>query len=139
LSGAGPAVQAARGEIGGERVPPELAQQWWEGLQQYTHPAFSQPLVWRVSVPATASLLPLPLEPLIDWGGALRWYAGDLPDIDVRALVVGVGGTALRWRGAGRGSRFHPLPPPLAEIHKRLKHSFDPQGIFNPGRLLAGL
>jgi glycolate dehydrogenase FAD-binding subunit len=139
LSGAGPAVQAARREIGGERVPPELAQHWWAGLQQYIHPAFSQPLVWRVSVPATAPPLPLPLEPLIDWGGALRWYAGDLPDIDVRALAVGVGGTALRWRGAGRGSRFHPLPPPLLEIHKRLKHSFDPQGIFNPGRLLAGL
>jgi glycolate oxidase FAD binding subunit len=76
---------------------------------------------------------------LIDWGGAVRWYAGDLREIDVRALAVGAGGTALRWRGAGRGSRFHPLTPALAEIHKRLKHSFDPLGIFNPGRLLTGL
>lgn len=139
LSGAGPAVQAACCEIGGERVPQELAQQWWEGLQHYTHPLFLQPLVWRVSVPATAAPLPLPLEPLIDWGGALRWYAGDLSDIDVRALAVRAGGTALRWRGGGSGSRFHPLVPPLAEIHSRLKQSFDPRGIFNPGRLLAGL
>jgi glycolate oxidase FAD binding subunit len=139
LSGAGSAVQAAHREIGGERVPPELAQSWWAGLQHYTHPAFSQPLVWRVSLPATASPLPLPFEPLIDWGGALRWYTGGLEDIDVRALAVAAGGTAMRWRGGGRGGRFHPLTPPLAEIHGRLKRSFDPQGIFNPGRLLAGL
>jgi glycolate oxidase FAD binding subunit len=139
LSGARSAVQAAHREIGGERASPELSQRWWAGLQHYTHPAFSQPLVWRVSVPPTASPLPLSCEPLIDWGGALRWYTGDLDDMDLRALAIAAGGTALRWRGEGRGTRFHPLTPPLAEIHRRLKRSFDPQGIFNPGRLLAGL
>jgi glycolate oxidase FAD binding subunit len=93
--------------------------------------------------------LPLPVEPLIDWGGALRWYCGDLQAFDVRALASAVGGTAMRWRGppgsaapagpAASASRFHPLPPAIVAIHRRLKHSFDPEGIFNPGRLLADL
>jgi glycolate oxidase FAD binding subunit len=45
----------------------------------------------------------------------------------------------MRWRGAGPESKFHPLPRAILEIHRRLKRSFDPEGIFNPGRLLVGL
>src|SRR5579862_8078337 len=136
LSGAAAAVQAARATIGGDRVFPVLARQWWDSLRNYRHPVYSDSLVWRVSVPATAPPLQLPVEPLIDWGGALRWYTGELQASNVRGLASAVGGTAMRWRGAGPGSRFHPLPPAIVEIHRRLKRSFDPEGIFNPGRLL---
>jgi len=92
-----------------------------------------------VSVPSTAPPLKLPCEPLIDWGGALRWYGGDLSEFDVRGLALAAGGTAMRWSGPGSESRFHPLQRAVLEIHRRLKHSFDPHGIFNPGRLVAGL
>jgi glycolate oxidase FAD binding subunit len=34
---------------------------------------------------------------------------------------------------------FQPLPPPLLRIHRNLKHAFDPQGVFNPGRMYPGL
>jgi glycolate oxidase FAD binding subunit len=139
LSGAATAVQAARTVIGGDRVFPVLAKKWWDALRHHAHPLYSDPLVWRVSLPAAAPPLQLPGEPLIDWGGALRWYSGDLEGVDVRGLAAALGGTAMRWRGAGPGSRFHPLPPALAEIHRRLKRSFDPEGIFNPGRLLADM
>jgi glycolate oxidase FAD binding subunit len=139
LSGAESAVQAAQAAIGGDRVFPALARKWWEAVRHYTHPVFSGATVWRVSVPSTAAPLQLPFEPLIDWGGALRWYAGDMSDFDVRGLALAAGGTALRWQGTGAESRFHPLPRALLEIHRRLKRSFDPEGIFNPGRLVAGL
>jgi glycolate oxidase FAD binding subunit len=139
LSGAAPAVQAARDVIGGDRVFPALAGKWWEALRHYTHPLYSDPSVWRVSVPSTAPPLPIPVEPLIDWGGALRWYSGDLHAFGVRGLALAAGGTAMQWRGTGLSSRFHPLPRAVVEIHRRLKRSFDPHGIFNPGRLLADL
>jgi glycolate oxidase FAD binding subunit len=139
LSGAAAAVQAARTVIGGDRVFPVLARKWWDALRHYRHPVYSDSLVWRISLPAAAPPLQLPVDPLIDWGGALRWYSGDLQAFDVRGLAQAVGGTAMRWRGAGSGSQFHPLPPAIAAIHRRLKHSFDPEGIFNPGRLLADL
>ena len=32
-----------------------------------------------------------------------------------------------------------PLGEPLARIHRELKKSFDPSGVFNPGRLYPGL
>jgi glycolate oxidase FAD binding subunit len=139
LSGAESAVRAARAIVGGDRVFPALAAKWWNALRHYTHPVFAGETVWRVSVPSTAAPLQLPFEPLIDWGGALRWYAGDASEFDVRGLALAAGGTALRWSGEGAESRFHPLPRAILEIHRRLKRSFDPQGIFNPGRLLVGL
>jgi glycolate oxidase FAD binding subunit len=32
---------------------------------------------------------------------------------------------------------FAPLPPALLALHQRLKKTFDPKGILNPGRLYA--
>jgi len=139
LSGAEPAVRAAQAIIGGDRVFGNLARKWWDALRNYTHPVFSNETVWRVSVPSTAAPLLLPFEPLIDWGGALRWYSGDTSEFDVRGLALAAGGTAMRWNGPGTESRFHPLPRAVLEIHRRLKRSFDPDGIFNPGRLLVDL
>ena len=34
---------------------------------------------------------------------------------------------------------FAPLKPPLDRIHRELKRAFDPDGVFNPGRLMPGL
>jgi glycolate dehydrogenase FAD-binding subunit len=139
LSGAAAAVATARDTIGGERVSPSAAQLWWDGLRDYTHPAFKPSPLWRVSVPSTTPPLQISSEALVDWGGALRWYGGDLTGWDVRALAVAAGGSAMRWHGEGAGSRFHPLSPAVAAIHERLKSRFDPTAIFNRGRLLAHL
>jgi glycolate oxidase FAD binding subunit len=32
-------------------------------------------------------------------------------------------------------SVFHPQPPALAALTRRVKESFDPKGLFNPGRM----
>jgi glycolate oxidase FAD binding subunit len=100
---------------------------------------FASDSLWRLSVPAATARLPLPGEPLIDWGGAVRWYANLPAETPVREIALAAGGTALGWRGANTGGRFHPLTPAVADLHRRLKERFDPAGIFNPGRLLAGI
>jgi glycolate oxidase FAD binding subunit len=138
LSGSAPGVRAARERIGGEPVANELVQGFWESLRDHQLPLFGSELLWRLSVPASAAPLALPGEPLIDWGGALRWYA-NLPADAVRAAAQAVGGTAQCWRGGSPGARFHPLPPALTTLHRRLKERFDPHGVFNPGRLIAAL
>jgi glycolate oxidase FAD binding subunit len=140
LSGATAAVRAACERLGGEIVDPTSAASWWSSLRHHTHPIFASPALWRISVPDTAPPLALHGEPLIGWGGALRWYAGDI-GADARKVAAAAGGTALCWRGtppAGSG-RFHPLQPAVAALHHRLKQQFDPHGIFNPGRMIAGL
>jgi glycolate dehydrogenase FAD-binding subunit len=139
LSGASPAVRAACAQLGGEPVEPSAAASFWEDLRHGRLALLNEPVLWRVSVPPAAGALDLPGEPLIDWGGALRWYANVPDGARVRALAEAAGGSALCWRGPAADGRFHPLTPALAQLHRALKAKFDPRGIFNPGRLVAGL
>ena len=139
LSGAPAAVRAAHQQIGGELLAAPRAEDFWSGLRHCQLPVFSAAGVWRLSLPTAAPPLALPGEPLIDWGGALRWYADIPQEIGVREVAAASQGTALRWRGPPSGSRFHPLPAALAGLHRALKERFDPAGIFNRGRLIAGL
>ena len=45
------------------------------------------------------------------------------------------GGHATAFRGSKRDGAFTPLAPPLLRIHRELKARFDPDRMFNPGRL----
>ena len=152
LSGAASAVRAAHERLGGERLDTTSAAQWWNALRHCNHPIFRNNSIWRLSLPDTSPPLHLAGDVLIDWGGALRWYGSDSGDADaqipnsiaheggVRETASTAGGTALRWRGAPPPTgRFHPLQPAVAALHRRLKDRFDPHGIFNPGRLVAGI
>jgi glycolate oxidase FAD binding subunit len=161
LSGASSAVRAAHERLGGERMDPTAAMQWWNDLRHCQHPIFrngtspannigtsrsaASPTrhhtLWRLSVPDTTPPLPLPGDPLIDWGGALRWYAYEPQSDDApRNVASAAAGTAMCWRGPAPASgRFHPLQPTAATLTRRLKDRFDPNGIFNPGRMIAGL
>ena len=139
LSGAAPAVRAAAQKIGGDALETPAAAELWDGLRHFTHPFFTAEQIWRVSVPSTATLHePAPAQKLlIDWGGSIRWYADETVGANVRALAAAAGGTAMCWRGHTGETRFHPLSAGRTEIHRRLKQHFDPNAIFNRGRLLA--
>ena len=132
-----PAIQPPAGS---EPAEPEAAEQWWRQLRHEPQALFDgAPNVWRLSLPSTTAPLALAGARLIEWSGALRWYASDAPASEVRRVAAAGGGTALHWRGGSSGSRFHPLAPAVLDIHRRLKARFDPHGIFNHGRLVAGL
>ncbi|MEQ1581853.1 MAG: glycolate oxidase subunit GlcE [Steroidobacteraceae bacterium] len=140
LSGAPAALAAARTRIGGEPMAETDAAAWWDSLRNQEHPFFTNaPSLWRLSVPAITPLMAIPGPLAVEWNGALRWHATDLPADEVRQLTTAAGGTALQWRGAAVGDMFHPLSPVVLAIHRKLKDRFDPHGIFNPGRLVAGL
>jgi glycolate oxidase FAD binding subunit len=137
LSGASAAVESAASKLGGTRVDPAQAARFWQGIRDHTDPWFAdtRPL-WRLSVAATAAPLDIPGEQLIEWGGALRWVKTDADPSAVRAAAARAGGHATLFRGGDRsGGAFHPLSPALMQIHRRLKQSFDPAGILNPGRM----
>lgn len=135
LSGADVAVNAAHGKMGGEVVAG--AEAFWSDLREHRLPFFAagRPL-WRLSVPPAALPLTVPHPQLIEWGGALRWVSGELDATAVRAGVERAGGHATLFRATDKAPGvFHPLPPGLAKLHRRLKAAFDPAGILNPGRL----
>ena len=77
----------------------------------------------------------------IEWGGGLRWYRTDASAREMRALTQNAGGHATLFRGAAAADEtvFTALPEAVLAINQRLKQSFDPSGIFNPGRLYAKL
>jgi len=135
LSGAEPAVKAACERIGGERPQESQSHAWWNALRHGNHPLSSASTLWRLSVPATTPPLALEPSPLLEWGGALRWYAGEFDAPQMRELAHAAGGTALCWQGPAPQGRFHPLTPAVLALQRRLKVRFDPHGIFNPGRL----
>jgi glycolate oxidase FAD binding subunit len=149
LRGARAAVAAAARRLGGETIPPELAAAFWDGLRDQRDDFFAEArhaveaghrALWRLSLPATTPPLPDFDDTLIEWGGAQRWVVAAPDDARVPELAARAGGSALRVLGGlpGRGA-YSPsrLAPTLADVHRRLRESFDPAGIFVPGRPIA--
>jgi glycolate oxidase FAD binding subunit len=142
LEGAEAAVASATRTLGGDTVEAARADSFWHGVREHSHGFFAgdAPL-WRLSVPSTTVPLDVAGSPLIEWGGALRWLRSNAPAEDIRKATLRAGGHATLFRAAAdlraRAGVFTPLDPVLARIHARLKQTFDPDGVFNRGRLYA--
>ncbi len=145
LSGAAAAVEATARRLAREysaaRLDSREAGRLWAGIREHTDAFFAgTQALWRLSVPATAPALGLPGAQLIEWGGALRWLRSDAEAAQVRAAAERVGGTATLFRATDRRAGvFHPLAPASARLQRRLKQAFDPNRLFNPGRMYADL
>jgi glycolate oxidase FAD binding subunit len=113
--------------------------------------AATDDIVWRISCPPTEgpaivarikALRPA-ARSFYDWSGGLIWLA--LPasaaadHTIVRGAIGAPGGhaTLIRAPETVRAAVpvFHPQSPALAALAARVKESFDPKGLFNPGRM----
>ncbi|MBA8903766.1 FAD-binding protein [Phyllobacterium sp. P30BS-XVII] len=109
--------------------------------------------VWRVSMaPMEAYKLVASMrmgaavDAYYDWQGGLVWMRleGEPEAEAVRVLISKYGGghaTLVRAPVMLRAAIpvFEPQSAPLAALSKRLKQQFDPEGILNPGRMVAGV
>ncbi len=148
LSGAIAAVASARQTIGGDAMQEDAARQFWRGLRDQHDAWFAAAgehvmdgaTLWRLSLPATAEPVKLEGATLIEWGGALRWLVSRAPHASVRHAAETAGGHATLYHAREKASGvFTPLGEPLARVHRHLKRAFDPDRIFNPGRLYPDL
>jgi len=137
LSGARAAVEAACRKLGGNVAVD--AEKHWISVREQTHPAFAGGLLWRLALPSNAPSPGLDGLRAIEWGGALRWFAGE--QAAARGAAARLGGHAVLYRAPEslrcREGAFAPLAPALLALHQRLKKTFDPRGILNPGRFYA--
>ena len=108
--------------------------------------------LWRISVaPSRGHEIAAALTPaaqmFYDWAGGLVWVAmpyADEPDATaVRRAVTEIGGhaTLIRAPAAVRAALdvFEAGDAAMRALGKRVKESFDPKGVLNPGRMWAGV
>ena len=131
----------------------EEAAAQWRAVRDVLPFAGGDEAVWRLSTapgrgPAVAAAIAAarPSRWFYDWGGGLIWLAtpatGDAGAEVVRAaLAEGGHATLVRAPDAVRAAVpvFEPLSEPLMRITAGLKAAHDPAGLFNPGRMYAGI
>lgn len=141
LSGVDAAVATAARQIGGERLEDPAAGHFWQALREHALPFFEgdhRPL-WRITLPATAGVLDAG-DCLLEWNGNLRWWRCDQPAAAVREQAARLGGEAtLFGHGDGDSAVFTPPPAAVLDLHRRLKRAFDPDSVFNRGRMYPQL
>jgi glycolate oxidase FAD binding subunit len=125
----------------------------WQAVRDAAFVAGGTDPVWRISVaPSKGAAIGAKLAALggrryYDWGGGLIWAAvpasDDASAPAIHAMAKGAGGhaTLVRASDAVRLSVdvFDPPAAPLMALQRKLKASFDPDGILNPGRMYAGV
>lgn len=139
LSGAASAVRHAQQMIGGEILPGD--ENYWQSIREHSHPFFNDSRsLWRLSLAPAQPPLELDGDTLFDWGGAQRWLLSNESPDAIRQAVEKHGGHATLFRQQHtKAEIFHPLPDKLKQLHQRLKQSFDPAGILNPGRMYSDM
>ncbi|PZU93046.1 MAG: glycolate oxidase subunit GlcE [Chelatococcus sp.] len=136
-----------------ERLEGEDSSSLWRDIRDARVFAGTQEAVWRLSLaptngPKAMAALAIPQARwFYDWGGGLVWLAvpaqGDAGASAIRAAVARLGGyaTLVRAPDAVRAAVpvFQPLAEPLMRVSAGIKASFDPDGIFEPGRIYVGM
>lgn len=144
---------AAYGEP--ELVEGAASEALWRDIRDATTFSGTQEAVWRLSLApskgprATAAIVAaIPQARFFyDWGGGLVWLGvpaeQDAGAAAIRRAMAPLGGhaTLVRAPDAIRATVpvFEPLPAPLLRVTSGIKTSFDPAGLFEPGRMYAGV
>ncbi|MGB0865977.1 MAG: glycolate oxidase subunit GlcE [Granulosicoccaceae bacterium] len=135
LSGSAENVAAVARELGGETL--SRAPQRWAELRDHRLPFFDDPRpLWRLSLPPGTPPLEFSGRQLLDWGGCQRWLLSDADAPLIQKTCRERGGHAELFK-ASKPEVFQDLDASLTRLHQNIKVSFDPDAIFNPGRISA--
>lgn len=136
------------------RLEGEASVTLWRDIAQVQPLAKAHgPAIWKLSLPAhkASACMRMISESLgaryfYDWGGGLVWLAvmpgDDAGALRIRAAVAEAHGHATLMRAPdeirAKTDVFAPLGAALMKVTSGIKQSFDPDGIFNSGRMYAG-
>ncbi|KRE17883.1 2-hydroxy-acid oxidase [Bosea sp. Root381] len=138
-----------------EMLEGDASQDLWRDVRDARFFAGTDEAVWRLSlaptagpraVAAIAERLP-GARWFYDWGGGLVWLAVpagvDAAAATIRSAMQPHGGHATLVRAPATiratVAVFQPLAEPLMRVTADIKKSFDPVGLFEPGRMYAGI
>lgn len=136
-----------------ERLEEAVSRALWRAVRDaapFTPGQDGERPLWRVSVPPArgfelAQMISPGAQLFYDWAGGLIWIvmprAEDAGALQLRDAVGVLGGhaTLIRAPAAIRAvvDVFEPQDAGVAALTKRVKDSFDPKGVLNPGRMWA--
>jgi glycolate oxidase FAD binding subunit len=142
LSGANAAIQDATTTLGGTILGTPEADTFWNTLRDQQHRFFQSNSqdIWRLAVQPSSPPLAIAGDTLIEWAGGQRWLKPEagISATAIRQIAMLAKGHATLYsthKTEQRVYAFQDISPALKIIQQRLKHEFDPAGIFNPGRM----
>ncbi len=124
--------------VGGDQMDSTL----WQEVDRQHVAGIGDGTLWRLSTD--------PEEPMdqhfdwLDWGFGQRWRLDPNNELttdlkkDLRETYKGAGHWT-RFSAIGPGEPFGQPAAALLRVHQKLKQTFDPNGIFNPGRMYTGI
>jgi glycolate oxidase FAD binding subunit len=136
-----------------ETLGAETSRAVWHAIRDVLPFSDDDRPVWRVSTAPTmgaaiaGQVAAIGGSCFFDWAGGLLWIAlppsNDAGSATIRPAVAQAGGhaTLIRAPAAIRAAVavFDPQDAGVAALTRRVKDSFDPNGILNPGRMWAGV
>lgn len=143
-------------DVTGSTVSGEDHATLWKDIRDIAaFPADDSTALWRISCPAmsgpdivAAIAAHRPVSVFYDWSGGLVWLQTNLDD-DAGADAIraacephsGAHATLFRAPPAIKANVpvFNPLEPAHMALTRSIKASLDPQGLFNPGAMYAGV
>jgi glycolate oxidase FAD binding subunit len=139
-----------------ELIDPANSKKLWRSVRDaapfFANGSVGEWPLWRISTtPARGAEFVQKLPPgaqfYFDWAGGLVWTAlppsanAGAASIRRAAALTGGHATLVRAPAATRAAVevFEPQPGALGAVTRRVKESFDPKGVLNPGRMWAGV
>jgi len=145
-----------RMDVSGATLSVDAHTAFWEDIRDIAAvPAREDTALWRISSPAMAGpdivaaiAAQRTAKVIYDWSGGLIWLETGLED-DAGAEAIraacqphsGAHATLFRAPPALKANVpvFNPLEPAHMALTRSIKASLDPQGLFNPGAMYAGV
>lgn len=143
------AVQGMYRERRGELLAPPVAEGFWQGVRDHSDEFFVRArqavaqagqhgvTLWRIAVPPTTAPLGLHGEMLAEWWGGLRWVCTPASAVAIHDAVGKAGGHAQAFVTTQATTLVAPgaWSPVQQRLHAQVQKAFDPQGVFDTGRL----
>lgn len=149
LAGANAAVEAAekklKQEINATEFNETEAANFWASLREQQHEFFklnANESLWRFAINPMSAPIDLPGQTCIEWLGGQRWVKNSMSMAQAKEIAAKHGGHVTLFRGNKENGKSaftslldNPLTAPLAEVQTRLRAAFDPDGVFQTGRM----
>lgn len=148
LEGASKAVDATvqqwQSEYDTSIFPNKEADSFWQSIREHEHDFYSgteaEIPLWKFSVNAAAQHTLTDADWVFNWCGSQRWLTGEYSLEELNEYAKTMKGTVQHYSGGNRQQELAILDNAMLKpLMTKLKRSFDPENIFNPGRLYGWL